>query len=165
MQAIDWKEQALQLQSTGHLEDALPLMLKSVALRENSHTLCLSLSELADLYLEMLKFSNAEEAARRMLTEAHRYDTLGQTRIASEILADIEKEKKTGLEHGTTVRLCHLANRAELNGKIGIVRGKRRNTNQFYVDVEDRRLLVHPKNISWQMQPCHSNHGAKEAWD
>ena len=38
------KEKAQRLQHAGNYEAALPLMLQSVSLRENSHTLCLSLS-------------------------------------------------------------------------------------------------------------------------
>ena len=54
MEAIDLKEEAQRLQRKGDYERALPPMLRSVALREGTHTICLSLSELADLYLEML---------------------------------------------------------------------------------------------------------------
>ena len=49
-------------------------MLRSVQLRENSHTLNLSLSELAILYLDMLKLDEADATSYRMLRDAHRYD-------------------------------------------------------------------------------------------
>ncbi len=63
MEALDYKEDAQRLQALGLYDEALPLMLRSVRLRENSHTLCLSLSELAELYLDMLKPEEAEDAA------------------------------------------------------------------------------------------------------
>ena len=55
MEALGYKEEAQRLQALGIYDEALPLMLRSVRLCENSHTLCLSLSELAELYLDMLK--------------------------------------------------------------------------------------------------------------
>ena len=71
MEAIDFKEEAQRLQRESRYEEALPLMLHSVALRENSHALCLSLSELTFLYLDMLKFDEADATSRRMLREAY----------------------------------------------------------------------------------------------
>merc|ERR1712048_1382357 len=70
MAALDLKQEAQRLQQIGEYAKALPLMLQSVALRENSHTLCLSLSELADLYLDMLKLDEAESTCQRLLQEA-----------------------------------------------------------------------------------------------
>ena len=83
MEALDYKEEAQRLQALGLYDAALPRMLRSVHLREHSHTLCLSLSELAELYLDMLKNKEAEDAAHRMLAEAHRYDTKRQRAIAT----------------------------------------------------------------------------------
>ena len=39
MEALDYKEQCQQLQEAGRYEEALLLMLRSVKLREGSHTL------------------------------------------------------------------------------------------------------------------------------
>ena len=145
MEALDLKEQAQQFQEAGHFEAALPLMLRSVAMRELSHTLCLSLSELGELYLDMLRFADARAAARRMIQEAVRYDTAQQTRIAGEIIASIATEEEAGLEHGSIVRLCRLSQRPELNGEVGVVRGMRRGTrgsHRYYVDVDESRFLV-----------------------
>ena len=72
MNAIALKEEAQRLQRAGNFEAALPLMLESVEMRRESHTICLSLSELGELYLDMLKLDEAEAAARRMLHEAFR---------------------------------------------------------------------------------------------
>eukprot|EP00973_Karenia_brevis_P003116 428302-Karenia_brevis.AAC.1 len=87
MEAIDKRG------SSASFEEALPLMLESVSLREHSHTLCLSVSELAELYLDMLDFVKAEGAAKRMLDEAWRYDGQQQKSIANEIMQDIAKER------------------------------------------------------------------------
>ena len=97
MEALDYKEEAQRLQALGLYDAALVRMLRSVHLRERSHTLCLSLSELAELYLCMLKHKEAEDAAHRMLAEAHRYDTDRQHAIATAILNDVLKQKKLGL--------------------------------------------------------------------
>ncbi len=93
MEAIDLKKEAQRLQYEGDYERALPLMLRSVALREGTHTICLSLSELVDLHLEMLQLDEAEATCRRMLKEAHRYDEINQTRIANQYLDDISKAR------------------------------------------------------------------------
>ena len=142
MVAIGLKEQAQRLQDGGAFEKALPLMLKSVALREYSHTLCLSLSELGELYLDMLKFDEAEAAAHRMLEEAHRYDAVGQTRIANEIIRDVAAEKDLGLVHGASVQLQDLQQRPQMNGEVGIVRGRLRPNGRYYVDVGSAPCLI-----------------------
>ena len=95
------KERAQGFQDRGEFETALPLMLASVQKRENSHTLCLSLSALGFLYIDMLKFKDAEHVAQRMLAEAHRYDTRNQKRIAKEILKEAVKENNFGFVHLT----------------------------------------------------------------
>ena len=64
------------MQCEGGFEEALPFMLRSVALREDSHTLCLSLSELALLYLDMLQLDEADAASHRMLLEASKSTTI-----------------------------------------------------------------------------------------
>ena len=128
-------------------------MLSSVAMREHSHTLCLSLSELAELYLDMLAFTDAETAAERMIEEAHRYDTARQLRIANEILEDIGAEKENGVEHGAEVTLGGLVRRSDLNGTLGIVRGRLRRNSRYCVDVGQARLLVQRCNFD-----IHSHH-------
>ena len=148
MEALALKEDAQQLQAMGHFEAALQLMLKSVDIREHSHTLCLSLSELGELYLDMRMFSRAEAAAHRMLDEAGRFDTAQQIRIAEEILEHIGSEREHGLEHGAAVRLRGLTRRPELNGKGGIVRGKHRESGRFYIDVGASRLLILRKHLA-----------------
>ena len=74
MAALDLKEAARRLQVHGNFAQALPLMLESVAMREYSHTLCLSLSEIAELCLNMPKLDEAQETCHRMMREARRYD-------------------------------------------------------------------------------------------
>lgn len=142
MEAIDRKEQAQRLQEKGCFEEALSLMLASVAMRSRSHLLCLSLSELAELYLDMLKFSDAEAAARKMIEEAWRYDTSQQLRIAEELLQAIAEEKANGLEHGASVELGGLTQRRELNGKVGVLRGRLRDCGRYCVDVDGARYSV-----------------------
>ena len=147
MVAIDLKEDAQRLQGDGHFERALPLMLRSVEMRETSHTICLSLSELAELYLDMLKLKEAEETCHRMLREAHRYDSTQQTRIAQEILADAMKAKAMKLSYGSRVQVCDLVAQTNMNGKIAHVRGWRRSDKRYYVDVCNKRVLVKRANF------------------
>jgi hypothetical protein len=93
MEAVSQKEEAQRLQREGDYERALPLMLQSVARRDGTYTISLSLSALADLYLEMLQLDEAGATCRRMLKEAHRYDEINQTRIANQYLNDISKAR------------------------------------------------------------------------
>ena len=141
MAALDAKKEALRLQSVGAFEKALPLMLTSVKLREHSHTLCLSLSELADLYLDMCDFEKADETTCRMLEEAWRYDTQEQTRIANEIVQDSAKGKRVGLMHGAAVKICCPA-LPHLKDEVGILRGKVRGKSEYYVDVGSVRHVM-----------------------
>ena len=135
------------MQKEGRFEEALPLMLSSVAMRERSHTLCLSLSELAELYLDMLALADADIIATRMIEEAHRYDTAQQLRIATEILEDIDAAKRNGVEFGAEVVLGGLVRRSDLNGKLGVVRGRLRSNGRYCVDVGHVRLLVRRCNF------------------
>ena len=123
MQALDLKEEATALWRHGYLEQALPLMAQSVMLREDSQFICLSLSELGALFVEMLKLDEAESTARRMLHEAYRYDTQAQTRIAAGILNNVAEERARGLFYGSAVQLHSLKKMPELNGVVGEIRG------------------------------------------
>ena len=141
MRALDAKEEARRLQAEGAFEEALPLMLISVDLREQSHTLCLSLSELAELYLDMCEYDQAETTTQRMLEEAWRYDSQQQERIAKEILQDIARKRLTGLAHGSSVKIsCH--DLPELFGEPGVLRGRVRGRNAYYIDVGDERYVL-----------------------
>lgn len=141
MAALDAKEEAQHWQSMGAFEKALPLMLESVNLREHSHTLCLSLSELAELYLDMCDFQKASETTQRMLEEAWRYDAEQQTRIANEIAQDIARGKRSGLTHGASVKIscCALPH---LSGETGTLQGKVRSIDQYYIDVDSTRYVL-----------------------
>ena len=143
MTAVDAKEEAQRWQSTGAFEKALPLMLDSVNLRERSHTLCLSLSELAELYLDMCEFEKAAETAQRMLGEAWRYDTQQQTRIAHEILEESARGKCSGLTHGAPLKICcRCCELPQTDNEMGTLRGKVKGTNQFYVDIGSTRCIL-----------------------
>lgn len=48
--------------------------------------MCLSLNELAELYLNMLKLDEAQGTCYRMMREACRYDGNQKIRVAEEIL-------------------------------------------------------------------------------
>ena len=96
MAALDLKEAAQRVQVHGNFAEALPLMSESVAMRQYSDTLRFSLSELAELYLDMLKLDEAQETCYRMMREAHRYDKDQQMCIAEEILGDVRESSKTG---------------------------------------------------------------------
>ena len=141
MEALELKEEAQQLQEAGRYEEALPLMLRSVKLREGSHTLCLNLSEFAELYLDMLKLDAVDVAARRMLVEAHRYDETNQRRIANKLLEDVERARKSSLILGMPVRMEGLTSRIELNGQEGVIRGKLRESGCYMVAFAPRRNL------------------------
>ena len=134
-EAIAFKEEAQQLQLEGRYEEALPLMKRSFVLRENRHLLCLTLSELADLYLDMLKLDQADAACQRMLREAHRYDEVNQRRIAKAILDNSLKEREVGIEYGMPVQIKALMSRPELNGKEGVVKGRVRDNGRYVIQV------------------------------
>ena len=153
MEALDYKEEAQHLQSLGHYDAALARMLRSVHLRERSHTLCLSLSELADLYLDMLKHKEAEGAARRMLAEAHRYDTQRQQAIAMAILNDVQEQKKLGLQYGLQVQLHGLTSKTDLNGLRGTLLGISPDRIRYLVGVDGRTLAVRRKNMHIEATP------------
>lgn len=153
------KQAAQDLQSMGHYEAAwrnyeaaLPLMLRSVSLRENSYTLCPSLSKLAELYLVMLKLSDAEHVCARMLEEAHRYDTENQTRIARGIMERVGAARMRRMHHGLRVVLHGLSTRTELNGHAGSVRGVQERTGRYMVQVGLVTYLLRSCNIT----PCYS---------
>ena len=135
MEAIDFKAEAQRLQRQSRYEEALPLMLHSVALRENSHALCLSLSELTFLYLDMLKFDEADATSRRMLAVAHRYDEANQRMDAQAYLEHSARERKLDLIHGVSVRLHLVTQRPDLNGKDGVINGKMKKSGLYLVTV------------------------------
>eukprot|EP00928_Gymnodinium_smaydae_P014196 TRINITY_DN15165_c0_g3_i1.p1 TRINITY_DN15165_c0_g3~~TRINITY_DN15165_c0_g3_i1.p1 ORF type:complete len:915 (-),score=119.86 TRINITY_DN15165_c0_g3_i1:214-2799(-) len=145
--AIDLKEEAQALQRRGDYEKALPKMLRSVRLREGSHTICLSLSELADLYLDMLKFDEAESTCQRMKEEAsspYRYDDHQQKRVAASVLSDVSAERVHGLFYGMRVEISGLR-RSDLNGRLGVVRGRFADSSRvmrIIVQVGSERVLV-----------------------
>ena len=151
MEAIDLKEEAQQLQLEGRYEEALPLMKRSVALRENSYTLCLSLSELAELYLDMLKFDEVKAASQRMLREAHRYDEVNQRRIAQELFKTAAKEREMGIEYGMPVQIEAVLSQPKLNGKDGVVKGKIRDNGRYVIQVGARTLSL--KRCNFNVQP------------
>lgn len=150
MEAIDLKEEAQQLQLEVRYEEALPLMKRSLALREHSYTLCLTLSELAELYLDMLKFDEADAASQRMLREAHRYDEVNQRGIAKAILENSKKERELGMEYGMPVQISALVSRPELNGKEGFVKGKIRDNGRYVIQVGARTLSLNRCNFDVQ---------------
>ncbi len=94
--AIDLKEEAKRSQRESDYGRALPLMLQSVVLREGTRTICSSLNELAELYLEMLQLDKAESTCRRMLKEAQSYDEVIHVRVANECLDNISKALTRG---------------------------------------------------------------------
>ena len=141
MAALHAKEEAQHWQSTGAFEKALPLMLESVSLRERSHTLCLSLSELAELYLDMHDFDKAEATVRRMLGEARRYDEQQQMRIADEIMQDVVKERLSGMVHGDSIKITGQG-LPQVFGEMGILRGKVRGRDEYYIDIGSKRHVL-----------------------
>ena len=150
-QAIDLKEEAQRLQREGRFEEALPLMLRSVALREESHTLCLSLSELALLYVDMLQFDKADAVSRRMLHEAHRYDGANQKKIAQANLEDSAQQREFGFAYGMAVQLEGLTVRPELNGEKGVIKGRLR--GRYLVKVCSKMLSLDRSKFSVQPDP------------
>ena len=150
--ALDLKEEAQELWALGCLEQALPLAQESARLREGSSRICLSLSELGGIYLDMLKIDDAEETARRMLREAHRYDTQAQTRIARQLLEDAKKERAHGFHYGNAVSL-HGLNKIEMNGQLGEIRGRvwpqtAANSDRYRVLVGSSMLSIRRRNIN-----------------
>ena len=148
MAALDLKEAAQRLRMHGNFAQALPLMLESVAMREYSHTLCLSLSELAELYLDMPKLDEAQEACYRMMREAHRYDEDQQIRIAEEILGDVREARKTGLVYGACVQVHGLVQEPRWNGQRAVVRGRLRSNGRFCIDTGSSMISVKRQNFN-----------------
>ena len=147
MAALDLKEAAQRLQMHGNFAQALPLMLESVAMRECSHTLCLSLSELAELYLDMLKLDEAQETCYRMMREAHRYDKDQQIRIAEEILGDVREARKTGLVYGACVQVHGLVQEPRWNGQRAVVRGRLRSNGRYCIDTGSSMISAKRQNV------------------
>ncbi len=151
MKAIDLKEAGEKYQRAGKFEQALPLLLESVALRRYSHTLCISMSALAELYLDMLMLDEAERTAERMKTVAHRYDSDGQVRVANEIIRDVKEEREKGLRHGMIISVSakHVGTDC-----LGVLRGKAENS--YFVDVWKGRVRASRSQIDL----CAERHSA-----
>ena len=147
MKAISYKNAAQRLQRSGRYADALPLMLHSVKLRGSSHLLCLSLSELAALYVDMLKFEEAADVLRQMVAESYRYDTKQQQDIAEKILADSKQQQKCGLAYGMSVQLQGLRLAPELNGEVGIIMGRSPSPDRYLIKVNKRTVAARRMNI------------------
>ena len=111
MYAIDYKAQAESLQCESKYEEALPFMMRSMMIREESMFICLTLSELALLYLDMLKFDQVDLVCKGMLCASHRYDAERQTQIALKTLARSQQERKIGFEYGMCVQIEGLASK------------------------------------------------------
>ena len=120
--AMGLVQDAEGLWGRGYLEQAMPLMKQSVVLRLDSRTVCLSLSQLGGLCVQMLMLDEAEEVALAMLHAAHRYDTQAQTSIANRLLVRAQEERARGLLYGSAVQL-HGLNEPHLNGQVGEIRG------------------------------------------
>ena len=152
LRAIELKEEAQDLRARGYLEQALPLAQESVRLRWGSRLICLSLDELGGIYLEMLKLDEAEETARHMLREAHRYDTQAQKRLAHLLMEDAKEERRHGFQYGNTVTLQGL-HKVEMNGRLGEIRGRAlpqtaESTDRYRVLVGSSILSFRKENIS-----------------
>ena len=146
MHAIDLKEEGANLwRRERQPAKALVLLLQSVDLRESSSMLCLSLSELGWLYVDMLKLDEAASTARRMLDEAHRYDTRAQTAIARNMLTIIEDERSRGLHYGSIVKLQDTGNR-KLDGMTGLIRG-RNPDDKYRVEIDSKMHVVQPTSV------------------
>ena len=146
--ALHLKEEALWAQREGDYKLALQLMRHSVALRENTCMICFSLSELADLYLEMLLLKEAEATCLRMLQEAYRMDTANQIRIAQEVLKDVWEAMTLGVTHGARVQLLGLVSKPQLNGQEGIIRGRQKGNGKYVVEVDLSMVLVKRENFN-----------------
>jgi tetratricopeptide (TPR) repeat protein len=85
--------------------------IKKTAFSENSMAVCVSLSNLADLYLSWKKYDKARATANRMLAAAVAIKSNEQQRIAKEILFDVSKESgvadsNAGLRQNKVIRIC-----------------------------------------------------------
>ena len=107
---MELKQEAEELQREGRYEEALPLIERSANIWENRHTLCLTLSELTLLFLDVLTLDEADATSHRILREAHRYDETRQRRLAQANIEDSAEERKLGILHGMAARTlkgCH----------------------------------------------------------
>ena len=80
--AIDYEAQAGSLRRESKYEEALLFVMRSVMIREESLFICLTLRELALLYLDMLKLDQVDLVCKGILCASHRYDAERQTQIA-----------------------------------------------------------------------------------
>ena len=146
MAALDLKGAAQRVQVHVKFAQALPLMLESVAMRECSHTLCLSLSEIAELCLDMPKLDEAQET--RMMREARRYDADPKIRVAEEILGDVREARKTGLVYGACAQVHGLVQEPRWNGQRAVVRGGLRRNGWFCIDTGSSMISVKRQNFN-----------------
>ena len=81
-------------------------------IREESMFMCLTVSELALLYMDMLKFDQVGLVCKGMLCASHRYDAECQIQIALKTLARSQQERKIGFEYGMCVQIKGFASKA-----------------------------------------------------
>lgn len=142
-----FEEAAEALASNGDYEEALPLMLESVRLRENSWALCVSLSALATLNMNMLRLSEVEKICLRMLKEARRYDTQHREQIAQSLLKEAAEEKQRGILYGMDVLVtsCDMWN--TYTGKKGVIRGRTQDRRRYIVEVGNSKVSLLRENF------------------
>ena len=87
-------------------------MMRSMMIRGGHLFICLTLSELALLYLDMLKFDQVDLVCKGMFCASHRYDAEGQTQIAWTTLARSQQERKIGSEYGMCVQIEGIASKS-----------------------------------------------------
>ena len=117
-------------------------------MRGYSHTLCLSLSEIAEFCLNMPKLDEAQETCYRMMREARRYDADPKIRVAEEILGDVREARKTGLVYGACAQVHGLVQEPRWNGQRAVVRGRLRSNGRFCIDTGSSMISVKRQNFN-----------------
>ena len=117
-------------------------------MRGYSHKLCLSLSGIAELCLNMPKLDEAQETCYRMMREARRYDADPKIRVAKEILGDVREARKTSLVYGACAQVHGLVQEPRWNGQWAVVRGRLRSNVRFCIDTGSSMISVKRQNVN-----------------
>ena len=83
-----------------------------------------------------------------MVREAYRYDPVGQSRIASDIHDRIRTARSLGVEYGLRVALHGLAQRPDLNGQAGTIRGVFEPKGRYLIKIGASTFMVRRSNFT-----------------
>ena len=96
IKCIELNNRAYFAAKQGHFQEAIDLYKVALDLKARTNgaislSVCISLSGLADAYLQLQDYDNASKEANRMLKIAGKLNNSEQRRIANEILHELSK--------------------------------------------------------------------------